>query len=77
MLDFFTVKMCDRFCNALRKISSFVSGFEFTSGVVFVVTLSCVLSVVSNYFNISGHALSLDSSVLLKGHGKILLQSIY
>lgn len=70
----FTLKMYDKFRNVLWKISSSMSAFEFTSGVVFVVILSCVLSVVTNYFNISEHALSLESSVVLNGHGKILLQ---
>ncbi|XP_058268119.1 rhomboid domain-containing protein 2 [Hemibagrus wyckioides] len=65
--------MRDRFRNVLWKISSFVSAFEFTSGVVFVVTLSCVLSIVTNYCNISEHALSLESSVLLNGHVHRLL----
>ncbi|KAK3550112.1 hypothetical protein QTP86_020673 [Hemibagrus guttatus] len=65
--------MRDRFRNVLWKISSFVSAFEFTSGVVFVVTLSCVLSIVTNYCNIPGHALSLESSVFLSGHVHRLL----
>ncbi|KAK2823367.1 hypothetical protein Q7C36_019967 [Tachysurus vachellii] len=65
--------MRDRFYNVLLKISSFVSAFEFTSGVVFVVTLSCVFSIVTNHLNISVHALSLDSSVLINGHVHRLL----
>ncbi|XP_046717055.1 rhomboid domain-containing protein 2 isoform X2 [Silurus meridionalis] len=69
----FTVKMCDRFRNILWKFSSFVPAFEFTSGVGFVVTLSCVLSIVANHFNISAHALSLESSVVLNGHVHKLL----
>lgn len=70
------MKMRGRFRDGLWKIYSFVSAFEFTSGVVFVVTLSCVLSIVTNHFNISGHTLSLESSVVLNGHGKILLQNM-
>lgn len=64
--------MRDRFRNVLRTISSFVSSFEFTTGVVFVIAVSCVLSIVANQFSISVHALSLESSVVLNGHGKIL-----
>lgn len=65
--------MRGRFRDGLWKIYSFVSAFEFTSGVVFVVTLSCVLSIVTNHFNISGHTLSLESSVVLNGHVHKLL----
>lgn len=57
--------------NVLWTISNFVSSFEFTTGLVFVVALSCVLSIVTNHFSVSTHALSLDSSVVLNGDGKI------
>lgn len=69
--------MCGRFRILSRKVSSFVSAFELTSGVALVVTLSCVLSIVTNHLNIAGHALSLESSAVLNGNGNILLHDVY
>ncbi|KAM9456326.1 rhomboid domain-containing protein 2 [Clarias gariepinus] len=70
--------MCGRFRILSRKVSSFVSAFELTSGVAIVVTLSCVLSIVTNHLNIAGHALSLESSAVLNGNvHKLLIYSFY
>ncbi|XP_026862265.2 rhomboid domain-containing protein 2 [Electrophorus electricus] len=66
------------FSRGLQKFSNFVSALEFTSGIALVVVVSCALSIVANYLNISPDFLSLESSLLLSGHiHRLLTYSFY
>ena len=58
---------------ALQSVSRAVSDVEVTGGVVLTVLVSCGLSLVTGYLNISAQSLSLESSLVLSGHGKALL----
>ncbi|XP_072514860.1 rhomboid domain-containing protein 2 [Salminus brasiliensis] len=65
-------------CKGLQGVSQAVSALEFTSGIVFVVAVSSVLNIVTNYLDISSHLLSLESSLLLNIHvHKLLTYSFY
>ncbi|KAL7847397.1 hypothetical protein SRHO_G00223770 [Serrasalmus rhombeus] len=64
--------------NALRRVSRAVSDAEATGGVVLTVLVSCALSVVTGSFSSSAHSLSLESSLVLRGHvHRLLTYSFY
>ncbi|XP_055064017.2 rhomboid domain-containing protein 2 [Misgurnus anguillicaudatus] len=56
------------FKNWRQKFADFVPDVELTCGIVAVIALSCILSVLTNFLDISEHFFSLESSAILKGH---------
>ncbi|XP_030648144.1 rhomboid domain-containing protein 2 [Chanos chanos] len=61
-----------------RKFVNSVTGLEFTSGVAIVVAVSCLLYIITSYFNTSEYTFSLGSSVFLNGHvHKLFFYSFY
>lgn len=53
-----------------QKFAELVPDVELNCGIVIVVVVSCVLSVLAHHFDVSEHLFSLDSNVVIKGHGK-------
>lgn len=58
------------FKNWRQKFADFVPEIELTCGIGVVIALSCTLSVLTNFLDISEHFFSLESSAIVKGHGK-------
>lgn len=56
------------FKNWRQKFAEFVPDVELTCGIVIVVVVSCVLSVLTNHYDVSEHFFSLDSNAVIKGH---------
>ncbi|XP_062870407.1 rhomboid domain-containing protein 2 [Trichomycterus rosablanca] len=72
------MNVSNRFRHVYQSISRFVCGLEISSGIVCVGLVSCVLTAVAGYFNISADHLSLESSVFHRGHvHRLLTYSFY